>query len=439
LTKSRISELETGKIGNPQTKTVDALCVRLNISREERSACYSTSTASLPPKLLEKLALHFGHDLPNSKEGELEAFLVAKAEEFWEMRGRLKSLAESENRISELINSADAALVEGKFKSADALLEEAEEVQLQSSTIVALNRQSRLRIERGNASLVAGNVTEAADHFIRSSRYYLGVDPEVEASNRHECANLLRYYGYRYRSHEALYAAQTELEQNLGILNTDDHAEKWCEAKSALGGVSWRLSQFDIPENASFHLEEAKRHCEDVRALCSRKYLPKNFVIATFDLATVQSDRHHVDSEEEYETNLQSALSLQLSALPFISKSEDSRGWGIVQHNLACSYIHLSDVRTDKEKSVADIENAIRHAELSFEVRNPEDSLQYWVASCRTLGEALINMSRYSINSDADNFIRRASDVLHRAVAMISSVEHPHQWAEIQEQLSRCN
>jgi transcriptional regulator with XRE-family HTH domain len=35
LTKARISEIETGKINNPQAKTTDALCVALNITKKE--------------------------------------------------------------------------------------------------------------------------------------------------------------------------------------------------------------------------------------------------------------------------------------------------------------------------------------------------------------------------------------------------------------------
>ena len=57
LAKARISDIEKGKIGNPQAKTVDALCVALNISREERAACHAAPMSSLPPRLLEQVAL----------------------------------------------------------------------------------------------------------------------------------------------------------------------------------------------------------------------------------------------------------------------------------------------------------------------------------------------------------------------------------------------
>lgn len=438
LPKARISDIETGKIANPQARTVDVLSVALNISREERTACHASPASNLSPRLLEKLARHFGSDNPDAAEEELEAFLMAKAGEFREMRMRLEKMAETEDRISELIEAANAALGEGDFGTADDLLKEAEAVQLQSSTIAALENQAKLRIERGNAALVNDDIEAAVGHFERSSRYFSGVDDALEAANWHECAMLLRYYGFRYKSHEALYAARSALQQNLGIWKKDTHTEKWCQTKNALGGVSFRLAQFDIPENAMSHLAEAKGHYEDVRAVCSEEFLPKTLATAELDLANVYSYRRLAKSDLEYEANLQFALSLQLSALRFFSKSNDPTAWGILQHNLGCSYVGLSNARTDEFEFASDIEKAIHHLELSLEVRDPENSLQYWVASCRSLGEALLNMSTYSITKDADDYVRRASDVLNGAAARISLSEHPHQWAEIQTQLVRC-
>lgn len=435
--KSRISELENGKIKNPQIRTVDALCVALDISQDERATCHPTPRSSLPPRLLEKLAHHFGRDMPDATEEELEAFLMTKAEEFQEMRGRLKKLADTEGQISELVNAANEALGAGEFETADGLLKAAEAVQLQSSTIVALTKQAQLRIERGNAALVHGDIATAADHFERSSRYFSGIDAALEANNRHECTDLLRYYGYRYKNHKALYAARDALHKNLGTWQKENHAEEWCRTKNSLGGVSWRLSQFDVPEKSMNHLIEAKRHYEDARTICSEEFLPEKFGTLTVNLANIYSDHRLAESAEEYEENLHRALALQMSALRFISKSNNPTGWGIVQHNLGRSYIQLSNIRKDEAKSAADIENAIRHAELSFEVRNPEDSLQYWIASCRTLGEALLNMSEYSITNDAIGYRSRALQVLSGVTAQVSSSEHPHQWAEVQEQLAR--
>ena len=74
LSKARISDIETGKIANPHARTVDALCVALNISREERASCHADTMSCLPLRLLENLARDFGHDNPDALEEELEAF-----------------------------------------------------------------------------------------------------------------------------------------------------------------------------------------------------------------------------------------------------------------------------------------------------------------------------------------------------------------------------
>src|SRR5207244_3581570 len=112
-----------------------------------------------------ELAGHFGHNKPAATEEDLEAFLMEKAAEFREMRERLEKMADAEGRISELIKAVNAALGEGDFGTADDLLKEAEAVQLQSSTIAALEKQAELRIERGNAALVNADIAAAADHF----------------------------------------------------------------------------------------------------------------------------------------------------------------------------------------------------------------------------------------------------------------------------------
>jgi transcriptional regulator with XRE-family HTH domain len=439
LTKARISYIETGRVDNPQIKTIDALCVALGISPGERAACYALAASSLPKRLFEKLARQFGHDNSNALENELEAFLIEKAKEFREMRERLDQMAQPKGQISDLLSAANAALGEGDFEKADDLLGEAERVHLQSTTVAVVEQQANLRVERGNAALVSGNVAEASNHFGRSAHYFSGIDVTLEANKRHECSDLLRYYGYRYGSHEALYAAQSALRQNLCVWSKETHPDEWCKTKIALGGVSFRLSEFDKPANSRAHLLDAKKHFEDVREACSELYLPNRFATAALNLANVYTDRSLAGTDADYGPNLQLALSFQTGALRYFSQTQNPRDWGVLQHNLGCTYIELSNLRAEESESVEDIDNAIHHVELSFQVRDPVDNLQYWVASCRTLGEALLNMSTYELTKNPADYVRRASNVLGDAAAKISASEHPHQWAQIQTQLKRCN
>ena len=162
------------------------------------------------------------------------------------------------------------------------------------------------------------------------------------------------------RVHEALYEARNALQQNLDIWKQDAQAEKWCQTKNALGGVSWRLSQFDVPENAMSHLAEAKGHYEDVRALCSEEFLPKDLR----DRQLRCGERVFRPSTGEIRCRntrkiLQFALSLQLSALRFFSKSKDAHRVG---HPAAQSgvLLHQSLERADRRGQICDRYRAMR-------------------------------------------------------------------------------
>jgi transcriptional regulator with XRE-family HTH domain len=228
---------------------------------------------------MDRFGVRFGR-LVREKRGIEGLSQDSLAEKSGLPKGRISDI---ETGKIEIIEAANAALGQGDFGTADDLLKGAEMVQLQSSTIPALEKQAKLRIERGNAALLNDDMEAAVGHFERSSRYFSGVDDALEAANRHECAMQLRYYGYRYKSREALYAARNALQQNLGIWKRDNYTEKWGQTKNALGGVSFRLAQFDIPENAMSHLTEAKGHYEDVLAVCSEEFLPKTFATAQLD------------------------------------------------------------------------------------------------------------------------------------------------------------
>jgi transcriptional regulator with XRE-family HTH domain len=438
LTKARISDLENGKINNPQAKTIDALCVALNISRDERNACRVFTGPRLPPRLLENLALRFGHINPDASEDELETFLKEKAVEFRELQERLTQMNAAEGRITDFLAAANAALEAGDFRLADEHLAEAEDAQLTSTTLPVLERQYRLRFERGHAALLGGEIRNAALHWERSANYFHFVDTGVEAEKRYEYCTRLREYGYRYRSVEALHTAEDALEKNLAIWTKDGNLHNWCRAMNALGATNWRLSHFDAPDNFLMHTAKAKSFYETVRENCSETELPYYYAASGLNLASIYSDRKFAQSEQEYYANLENSLRIQNSAVKMISKTDMPVDWGILQHNLGCSYTKFFQLQANKHLSMNLIDKAIDHLELSFQVRDPIDMLQYWIASCRSLGEALIERSMHRTNPQAGFDLQSAYDLLSRAASEISETEHPNQWAEIQKQLARC-
>jgi hypothetical protein len=208
---------------------------------------------------------------------------------------------------------------------------------------------------------------------------------------------------------------------------------------TALGGVCFRLSHFDATKKSATHLARAKYFHGAVHENCSEAVLPYYYAISGSNLAIIYSDRTFATSEEEYYANLEISLQLQNSVLNLISKSDRPVDWGISQHNIGWTYTKFFHLQNDKSLSMDIIDKAIDHIELSFQVRDPVNMLQYWVVSCRSLGEALIEKSMYQTNAQTRNSLQRAYEILIGAAARISEAEHPNQWAEIHKQLARCS
>src|SRR6266702_173970 len=370
LTKARISDIETGKINNPQARTVDALCIALNISKEERDACRVITGPRLPPRLLENLALRFGHSNPDASEDELEAFLKEKALEFREFQERLAQLNVVEGQITVFLAAANEALEEGDFQTADQRLAEAEDAQLATTTLPALEKQCRLTFERGHAALLGGEIRNAVQHWKRAANYFNFLDTEIEAEKRFEYSTRLREYGYRYRDVEALCQAGNALERNLTIWRKENNLQNWCRAMIALGNVSWRLSQFDLPEIFPVHIAKAKSIYETVRENCSETILPYYYALSGVNIADIYSNREFAKSDEEYQHNLEISLQLQNKLLEIISEIDRPEQWGIAQHNIGRTYTELFASQKDKCQSEI-IDQAIYHLELSFRVRDP--------------------------------------------------------------------
>lgn len=438
LTKARISDLETGKIDNPHASTIDALCVALNISRQERMECYAPGEGNLPPRLLENLALRFGYDNPQACEADLEAFLRNKAEEFRQMKARLARIMEIEGEVAGLVAAASDALQDADFDLADARLGEAERVHLNATTMVALERQWELRLARGQASLLAGDVAMATTHWEAGAGYFRPFDRNTEAEKRYGFSNELRAYGYRYASVPALEAAATALRTNLEIWGQARSPQGWCRVMVALGGTCLRLAQFDHSERYPVHISTARAAYEAVRSASSEAVLPYYYAISGGNLANVLSERKVAKSDVEYVWNLKRGLELRLSGLSALDPAQWPEEWGIFQHNVGLSYIQLFKESQNDNFERNLIDSAIDHLTQSFQVRDVEVDLQYWIASSRSLGEALIEKSRSQTGAEASASLGQAEAIIRNALTKIVEGDHPHQWAELHDQLVRC-
>jgi len=56
---------------------------------------------------------------------------------------------------------------------------------------------------------------------------------------------------------------------------------------------------------------------------------------------------------------------------------------------------------------MVNLDRATEHLKLSFRVRSRQIDLQFWIASCRSLAEAYITMSSYSVPADVAGYLHQ--------------------------------
>ena len=130
-------------------------------------------------------------------------------------------------------------------------------------------------------------------------------------------------------------------------------------------------------------------------------------------------------------------IRLQLQAAEALAKDEYPEEFGIFHHNLGTSYTVASRVLENEDEKRKALKSSVAHLERSFEVRDPEEALQYWIASSRSLAEALIDRANIEVGAMRLQTIARARAVLNAASAKIDEGEHPFQWAELRSQFAR--
>jgi len=393
----------------------------------------------LPSPLIDTLVRQFGSSKTESSEEDKAIFLKVKAIEYHEIRHRLAESTATDERLSKILPLATAAIDRGDFAVADEYLQKAEQLQFELVTKKAIGRQANFRLERGNAALLAGKLEVAVDHFEVAASFFSGISKDDEAKTRHNFIQHLRSFAYRYRDHTSLYFAKNALTKNLIIWRQASHFEKWCMTMNALGGVLVRLSEYDDSAKRKEHLLCARDCYEKVRNTCHEFDNSAPYATASLDLANVYSAHEFSDTRDEHKKHLEFTIELQISALDYFNEKKQPHGWGIVQHNLGCSFTRLSELSTQKTVAADHLRKAIDHANLSFRVRSSENELQFWIASCRTIGAAYISLSRLSMGEESESCRSLAEEILRQAKTKISKEEHPNQWGEIEEQLLRLN
>ena len=349
--KTRISELENGKVPNPQQRTIDALVTALNIPAEDVAACRTPDANGPSPEihdelaagLLENLSMRFGHDNPDATRTELRAFLQEKARDYRALKERLDEIeqaAESEGRLDNQLTAAQAAIDAGDFDEADDILASAEEIQQAERTLAQVRHQSRIRATRGDAALLKGDPDTAYAHYAAAAGFFDPFDPEEGGRTRIGYVSRLIEHGERFAD-AAMRRAVDLARQNTTAFSRRENPDDWAMAHGSLGNALTRLG---ARESGTARLEEAVAAYRAALAEYTRDRVPLDWAMTQNNLGNALRT---LGERESGTARLEEAVAAYCNALAEITRNRMSLGWAMVRMNIAKALMLLGERKSD--------------------------------------------------------------------------------------------
>lgn len=436
---SRISEIEGGKVHNPRAKTVDAICVALNITREDRMACYPAATGAvrtpaLPERLLEVLALRYDDANPDASEGELEVFLKDKSREHREMKARLEAIAATEGRIANLLAAAQEDVEAGAFDRADARLADAEEMQQAEHTLVQIRKQADLRVERARAALLRDDTQAAYDHFIAAAAFFEAFDRDEACELRHRAMPELYFHGDRTGGAGIALAADL-LRRNLDHWTPETNAPRWAATQNNLAEALRSMGIAATDNEALSLLTESVAAYRAALSVQTRDSNPELWGTLQNNLGIALMDHGTKLGGEAGQGLFAEALEAYRAALKIHTRADEPDDWAMTHNNIGNTLRRRGEAQPGAE-GLRDLAAAVDAYRAALEIRTREGTPLEWAKLHNNLAIAL---KEQALRSEADIGRTLASEAVaacQAALEVRSRVDEPLRWAETQQNIA---
>lgn len=417
----RINELETGAVSRPHIKTVDALVVALDISKEELAACRlnksftdrEAAEIGLSRQLMENLAQRFDHENPNAPDNELFNYLKGKAQELKLLQTRLRGIEGITKSIHNQIAAANGAIEAGEFDEADELLAAAEDIQQQERTLKEIETQSEIRFARGDAALFNNQRSVAAEHYRKAAEYFYGFDKRRVASILELGAGQI--YEYERRTLLPNFEHAISL-ANRAVELTDPKAHKagWVVAKyrlATLQQVQARSLNNGLLYDAAIQTSQEALERADTD-LDNEDYSNLRILLGNCYLA--RSESGHGNTVDDLRSAIRTFETATQDA-----RVDSARFHSYFQSSLSAAYSNLSAV--NKEDSQGELARKAKKAlRRAIELSAQEGQIDLWSACQYNLGNELARSAQEIQTTDPEmaRFLR-----IQSIAAFNSSVE----------------
>ena len=426
--KSRISDLETGKISSPQQATIDALVVALQLTQDQLRDCRSPSEVELPRAILESLVQRFGHKNPDASVSELEAYLKAKSREFNDLKIHNEKLLLEDSRLSATLESAKEALASADFQAADRWYEHADQLQAQASK-AAIERQAEIRWQRFRLALLQEDTLAAAAHAKSASETIKPIERHWATNMLMIAAQELHSYGQRFGGSGSMQA----IEMWRAVLNgeEEDFHEKQaelainnlgsaCTSQGKLVGGPTGRRLLKEGESLLVGLLEHLSPSRDLFIWCA--------VHAT--LSENVREQAHLELPPVNVNYVIRSIEYGRVALEFLAKDDDPELWGVTQNNLALSYLSLAECKETESDMIAALETALKKHSEAASAFDPSNNAEHWATTKNNLGITARRLGDLSTGTSKEQYLEMAVEAYSDALTVRRFEKAPVAWAQ---------
>lgn len=440
--KSRMSDLENGKIPNPQQKTVDLLVAALGITSEQVMDCRHPIPA-LPPGfqaelgladgIVENLAMRFGHENSDAGRTGLVEFLKDKARDYKALKARLDELATAEARIANQVAAAKAALDNGNFDEADTVLANAEEMQQAEHTLPQIRKQAALRATRAEAALLKGDAEAAHNQFGTAADFFDAFDPFEGAQHRNGFAAKLYDHGLRYGG-PALAGAETLCRLNLAIWIEADHPFYWALTQNNLGEVLRSRGERTPGQDGIDLLTDAITADQAALRMRSETNHPLDWALTQNNLSKALLSKGKRTSGQDGTDLLADAAIACREALRVFSEADHPLGWAMTHNNL-CNALVDQGERTPGQAGMHLLAHAVTAGRAALRFYTQADHPLRWAMAYNNLGNALLKQGERTPGQAGTDLLSNAATSYKAALNVYTEVDHPLLRADTQNNL----
>jgi len=395
-------------------------------------------TTQAPLKTLRGILDAFGEaGLDTSDLEKVGATLRAKAKEYQEFKQRTQRLTNADPEVVRLRHEAIAALDNADFDGADALLCEAEALD-----VTAFEREEReiderkdtararrlsaaeSRAERGRLARLRIDYRKAAEHYAEASR--LAEPADVETAWRHALAqaDVLDDQGDEFGDADACLAAIALLKNRvLPLAPRNTRADDWAATMNTLGVA---LSTLGQRESGTTYLDEAVTAFHNALEVRTRDRVPLQWAAMQNNLGTAQSI---LGQRESGTKRLEEAISAYREALKESTRDRLPLQWATTQNNLGTALTTLGE----RESGTTRLDEAVTACRNALQERTRARAPLDWAGTQNNLGNALTALGERESGTAC---LEEAIIAYRNALKERTRDRVPLQWAMTQNNLA---